>query len=199
MEADVAVAQGVIFEAEALEVDSLAGDYILVIGFRVGQLGFVEVVTCLGEHNPFLPDIDADAIDGGDVLTEELFLLEGSSIDDVEIHLHAFELQLVAQSNVVDELAGLIFNHVDGIGRLEDAIVAVPHQIVGVDALHGLVDEWRVAHLDEEVVLTGIVLEIQGGAYLVAAYGVPELGAIVDVNGVGIIFPAANGDDLLAS
>ena len=105
MEADVAVTQGVIFEAEALEVNSLAGDYILVIGFRVGQLGFVEVVTCLGEHNPFLSDIDADAIDGGDVLTEELFLLERSSIDDVEIHLHAFELQLVAQSNVVDEFA----------------------------------------------------------------------------------------------
>ena len=197
MEADVAVTQGVIFEAEALEVNSLAGYYILVIGFCVGQLGFVEVVTCLGEHNPFLPDVNADAIDGGKVLAEEMLLLKGGTVDNVKVHFYAFKLQFVAQCDVVDELAGLVFDHIDGISRLEDAIVAVPHCVVGVDALHGLIDEGRVAHLDEEMVLSRVVLVIQGCAHLIATYCVPKLSAVVDVDRVGVVFPAANGHDLL--
>ena len=120
----------------------------------------VEVVASLGEHDPFRPDVYTDAVDGGDILTEELVLLKRGTVDDVQIHLHALKLQLVAQSDVVDELTGLVFNHVDGIGRLEHTEVAVPHQVVGVDALHGLVDEGRVTHLNEEMVLAGIVLVV---------------------------------------
>ena len=44
---------------------------------------------------------------------------------------------LDTQGDIVDELAGLVFNHVDRVGRLEDSEVAVPHQVVGINALHG--------------------------------------------------------------
>ena len=37
--------------------------------------------------------------------------------------------------NVIDEMAGFVFDHVDGISGLEDAVIAIPHQVVGVDAL----------------------------------------------------------------
>ena len=199
MEADVTVAQRIVFKADALKVDFLAWGDILVVGLGVGQLGLVEVITSFGKYNPFLPNVDADAVDGSDVLTEELLLLKRSTVDDIEIHLHTVELQLVAQGDVVDELAGLVFDHVDGIGRLEDAEIAVPHQVVGIDALHGLVDKGRVAHLDEEMVLSRVVLVIQGCAHLIATYRVPKLSAVVDVYRVGVVFPAANGHDLLTS
>ena len=75
--------------------------------------------------------------------------------------------------------------------------VAVPHQVVGIHALHGLIDERRVAHLEKHVILAGIVDEVERGAHLVAAHGVPKLGAIVDVDGVGVVFPATDGHDLL--
>ena len=170
----------------------------MVVGFCVGQLGLVEVVASLGKHDPFLPDVDANAIDGSEVLSEELLLLEGGTVDDVEVHLHTLELQFVAQGDVVDVFAGLVFDHIDRVGRLEDAEVAVPHQVVGIDALHGLVDEGRVAHLDEHLVLLGIVNKIERCAHLVAAHGVPKLGAIIDVDRVGVVFPAADGHDLFA-
>ena len=197
METYAAIAQGIVFKAEALKVNLLAGGDILVVGFGVGQLGLIEVVACFGKYDPFLSNVDTDAVYGGKVLTEEFFLFKGGTVDDVEVHLHTIELQLVAQGDVVDELARLVLDHVDGIGRFEDAEVAVPHQVVGIDALHGLVDEGRVAHLDEEKVLAGVVLVIQRCAHFVTAYGVPELRAIVDVDGVGVVFPAANGHDLL--
>ena len=127
VEADVAVAQGIILETEAFEVYFLARGYVLVVGFRVGQLGLVEVIACLGEHDPFLADVDADAVDGSDVLAEETFLLEGGTVGDIQIHLHTVELQLVAQTDVVDELALFIFDHIHRIGGLEDAEVTVPH------------------------------------------------------------------------
>ena len=117
MEAEAAVAHGIIFKAKALEINFFARRDILVIDFlavvvSVGQLSLVEVVTGLGEDDSFLPDVNADAIDGCEVLPEELFLLEGGTVGDVQIHLHALELQLVAQRDVVDELALLVFNHV---------------------------------------------------------------------------------------
>ena len=198
MQAEAAIPYRIILESETFEVHFFARDDVLVVGFSVGKLGFVEVVAGLGENDPFLPDVDADAIDGGKVLAEELFLLKGGTVDDVKVHFHTLELELVAQCDVVDELAGLVFDHIDGLGRLENAEVAVPHCVVGVDALHGLVDEGRVAHLNEEKVLARVVLVIQGCAYLVAAYGVPKLRAIVYVDGVGVVFPAANGHDLLS-
>ena len=56
---------------------------------------------------------------------------------------------------------GEILNHVDGIGRFEHAEFAVPHEVVGIDAFHGFVDERRVSHLEQQVVLSGLVLIIQ--------------------------------------
>ena len=61
MQTQTPVAQRIIFETEALEVDFLARDDILVEGFGVGQLGLIVVVAGLGEDNPFLSDVDADA------------------------------------------------------------------------------------------------------------------------------------------
>ncbi len=197
VQAQAAVANGVELEAKALEINLFLGDVVGVVGTNVVQTGGVVVVARLGEHDPFRPDVDADAVNGGDFLTEEGLLVEGSAVNDVQIHLHALELQLVAQSDAVDELARLVFDHVDGIGRLERAIAAVPHEVVSIDALHGRIDEGRVAHLDEHVVLARIVLVIQGRAHRIAAYGVPKLGAVVDVDGVGIVLPAADSHNLL--
>ena len=84
----------------------------MVVGLGVGQLGLVVVVARFGEHDPFVADVDTDAEDGGDVLPEEMLLLEGSTIDDIEVHLHALELQLVAYGDIVDVLARLVFNQV---------------------------------------------------------------------------------------
>ena len=203
MEAEAAVAHRIVFEAKAFKINLFTWKDILVEGFlavvvRVGQLGLVEIVTGLGEDNPFLPDIDADTKNGGDVLSEELLLFKRGAVEDVEIHLHAVELQFVAQRNVVDELALFVFNHVHGIGRLENTEIAIPHEVVGVDTLHGRVDEWRVAHLQEEVVFAGVVLVVERHAHLVAADLVPKFGAVIDVNGVGVVLPAANGHNLLA-
>ena len=199
VQAQAAVAHGVVFEAKALEIHLFLRRAGGVVGSRVGQAGGVVVVACFGKHDPFRPDVHADAIKRGEVLAEKLLLSERSAMDEVEIHLHAVELQLVAQRDIVDELAGLVFHHVHGIGRLERAEVAVPHQVVGIDALHGLVDEGRVAHLQKQVVLARLVLEVERGTHLVAAHGVPEFGAVVDVDGVGVVFPAADGNDLFSS
>ena len=46
------------------------------------------------------------------------------------------------------------------------------------------------------MVLARLVLEVHGCAHGIAAHGVPELSAIVDVDGVGVVFPASDGDDL---
>lgn len=46
------------------------------------------------------------------------------------------------------------------------------------------------------MVFARVVLVIQGCTHLVATYCVPELGAIVDVDGVGVVFPAAYGHHL---
>ena len=51
---------------------------------------------------------------------------------------------LFKAAKLVDELAWLVFNHVDRIGRFEHAEVAVPHHIVGVNALHRGINEGRV-------------------------------------------------------
>ena len=158
METQTAITHGIVFKTETFEIHLLARDNILVVGLGVGQLGLVEVVASLGKDNPFRPDVHTDTVDGRDVLTEKLVLFERGSVDDIQVHLHTLELQFVTQGNVVDELTGLLFNHIDGIGCLKHAEIAVPHQVIGVDALHGLVDEGRVAHLNEEVVLAGIVL-----------------------------------------
>ena len=142
MEAQATVGQGIELEAETLEVDSLARFNVSVVRVGgIGQLGLVEVVARFGEDNPFLPKVDTDAEYGSDVLSEKVLLFERGAVGDVQIHLNALELQFVAQSDVVDVFAGLVFNHVDRIGRLEHVEVAVPHQSVGVTALHGLVDE----------------------------------------------------------
>ena len=74
-----------------------ARNHILVVDIYVSvrQLCPVVVIACFGEHNPFLPDVHADAENGGDILTEKVLLFEGGTVGDVEIHLHAFELQLI--------------------------------------------------------------------------------------------------------
>ena len=63
--------------------------------------------------------------------------------------------------------------------------------------MHSRVDEGRVAHLHKKMVLAGVVLVVERYAHFVAADAVPELGAVVDVDGVGVVFPAADGYDLL--
>ena len=46
-------------------------------------------------------------------------------------------------------------------------------------------------------VLARIVFEVERCTYLVAAYGVPELSAVIDIDGVGVVFPTADSDNLL--
>ena len=198
METEATVAHRVELKPKALEVDSLSGNHVLIVRLCVGQLGFVEVQAGFRKNDPFFSYVEADAVDGSDILSEELGLFERGAVDDVKIHLHPVELQFVTQSDVVDELARLVLNHVDRVGGLKRAHVAVPHQVVGVDALHGCVGEGRIAKLEKHLVVAGFVGEVQRGAHLVAAYGIPELGAIIDVDRVGVVLPAADGHDLLA-
>ena len=53
--------------------------------------------------------------------------------------------------------------------------------------------------MEKEVVLARLVLVVERCAHLVAAHVVPKLGAIVDVDGVGVVFPAADGNYLFTS
>ncbi len=199
MHPQVTAAHGIVLEPDTLEIDLAPGRDILVEGIRSGVgLSLVEVIARLGEDDPLLAEVDAGADQGGEVLSEETFLLERGAVLDIDVHLQDARLDLVSQRDVVDELTRTVFDHVDGIGGLEDAEVAVPHEVVRVDALHGGRDERRVGHLQQEEVLAGTVLIVEREAHLIAAHVVPEIGAIVDVDRVGVVFPAADGHHLLA-
>ena len=49
------------------------------------------------------------------------------------------------------------------------------------------------------MILARIVLEVERGTHLVAAHGVPKLCAIVNIDGVGVVFPSADGNYLFTS
>ena len=51
--------------------------------------------------------------------------------------------------------------------------------------------------MEKHLILAGVVHEVERGTHFVAAHRVPELGAVVDVDGVGVVFPSTDGHDLL--
>ena len=162
MHAKVTTSHGIVFEPDAFEIDFAAGRDILVERIRCGVcLRFVEVVPRLAIDDPLLPDVETGTDEGGEILTDELVLFKRGAVLEIDVHFQDAILDLVAQGDVVDERARLVLDHVDRIGGLEHVEVAVPHQVIGVDALHGRGDEGRVGHLHQEVVFLRFVEEIQ--------------------------------------
>lgn len=109
-------------------------------------------------------------------------------------------VELVAERDVIDILAGLVLNQVDRIHRIENAVVAVPHKVVGVQPFEadGLGREGRVGDLEQNRVaaVVGRVLA-RNAEFVAGGQVVAEVGIEIHVDGRLVVFVTADGDDLL--
>lgn len=94
---DISAPQRIVFKAYAFKIGFFAW-YDPSVEWIVfsRKLRPVGIYACFGKDNPFVANVNANAENGSEILSEKAFLTERSAVHNVQIHFYTVEKQLVA-------------------------------------------------------------------------------------------------------